>query len=107
MSKVFQQGQADGLCGLYALMHFLNKTEWKDKPHKALWYLLDACQHFGWLTPQYLTEGFEDHQLKAILDLQIGNYRLPYRTYFLSDVFDAAAAASYRQLIDQIVENGG
>jgi hypothetical protein len=88
-------------------MHFLNGTEWSEKPHKALWYLLDACRHFGWLTPQYLTEGFEDHQLKAILDLQIDNYRLPYRTHFLADLAEAVSGGDYRDLIDKVVSAGG
>jgi hypothetical protein len=88
-------------------MHFLNGTEWKEKPQKGLWYLLDACRHFGWLTPQYLTEGFEDHQLKAILDLQIANYRLPYCTHFLADLLEAVSVESYRDLIDKIVAAGG
>jgi len=107
VSKVLQQGQADGLCGLYALMHFLNRTDWKENPQKALWYLLDACRHFGWLTPQHLTEGLEDHQLKAILDLQITNYRLEFKTYFLEDAFLSAGAQSYREFLEKVVSAGG
>jgi len=89
-------------------MHFLNKTKWKeDEATTALWYLLEGCRHFGWLTPQHLTEGFEDYQLKAILDLQIANYRLSYRTHFLAEVFEATSAGSYRELIKKIVDNRG
>jgi hypothetical protein len=106
--RVYQQGQADGLCGLYALIHFLNQQiEWREKPHKALWYLLESCRHLGWLTPHYLTEGFEDYQLKAILDLQIANYRLGFTTYYVADLLNSAASKSYRELLDRVVTAGG
>lgn len=108
MRKVLQQGQADGLCGLYAALNFLNRTEWRSwAKGYELWYLLDACRHFGWLTSQFLTEGFEDYQLKAILDLQFLNYRLPFATHFLSDVAEAYSSISSRELYERIVRKRG
>jgi len=108
MRKVLQQGQADGLCGLYAALNFLNTTEWRSwSENGGLWYMLDACRHFGWLTPQFLIDGYEDHQIKAILDLQFTNYRMSYTTYFLSDVLSVRNDHNFQGLLEGIVAKGG
>ena len=97
------------MCGLYAVLHFLQTAEgWTGTPPgETLWYVLDACRHHGWLNPYLLTEGFEDFQLKAILDLQIANYRLEYKTYFLTDVARSIKCSSARSLIRRVVDKGG
>jgi hypothetical protein len=104
---VLQQGRADGMCGLYAVLNFLNRTEWKESPADGLWYLLEACRQFGWFTPQYLTAGFEDYQLKAILDLQISNYRLPFETHFVADVASSLKIKKFYDLAVRVSAKKG
>jgi hypothetical protein len=94
------------MCGLYALLNFLNQTEWREAPADGLWYLLEACRHFGWFTPKYLTEGFEEHQLKAILDLQFANYRMAFESYFLDDVVRELKISRFTDLADRVVQKG-
>jgi len=72
-----------------------------------MWYLLESCRHFGWLTPHYMTEGLEDYQLKAILDLQIANYRLNFVTSYVADFIQSARSSSYRELLERVVAAGG
>jgi len=107
VKQVLQQGQADGLCGLYSVLNFLERTEWKDWVDHNLQSLLYAAQHFGWFTPHHLTAGFEDHQLKAILDLQFSNYRMSYQTAFLSDVLASCDDDRFHELLERIVAKGG
>ena len=109
MSKAFQQGQADGMCGLYAIMNFLVRTKgptWR-KEENPLSYMLEACRHFGWLTPYYLTLGFEDFQLKAIIDKQFSDYRMPFKAFYLDDVVKSIKIDKFFDLANKIVENGG
>ncbi len=107
--KTYQQGHADGLCGLYSLLHFLLQTEEfsGETETDTLWYLLDAARHYGWLNPYTLTQGFEDFQLKAILDLQIENYRMNFRTVFLKDARKASKVRSARALLEAVVSKSG
>ena len=109
MKTGLQQGQADGLCGLYAILGFLAATEqWKaEEPAGAMRYLFEAAHGFGWLTPHNLTGGFEGYQLKAILDMQIANYRMPYQTFFLEDVVRTKRPSDFFELAEQILEAGG
>lgn len=108
MSTVLQQGQADGLCGLYAALNFLNRTEWKaSTTSDGLWYLLDACRHFGWLTPQHITEGLEDHQLKAILDLQFRNYGVGYEALLIRDVVRSREFPTFRHFAMAVLRKRG
>ncbi|MDK2766878.1 MAG: hypothetical protein KYX69_04070 [Sphingomonas sp.] len=88
MKSGLQQGHADGLCGIYAILNFLcDCAEWKsEKPDDALRYVLDAVHSFGWLTPYTLTAGFEAYQLRAILDRLFDNYRMGFRAVPLQDV---------------------
>lgn len=106
--KALQQGQADGMCGLYAVLNLLNMTEWKtEKPSLGLRYLLECCRQLGFLTPEYLTDGFEDHHLKKIIDLQIDNYRLNFETYFQSDVASILPELSCQDLMVRVVSKRG
>ena len=108
MTDVLQQGYADGLCGLYCIANFLHRIpEWGDPPNSTLWHLLDACRHFGWLNPYTITEGFEDFQLKAVLDLQIENYRMSYKTGFLSDTKQSSKIKSVNEFLEKVVEAKG
>jgi hypothetical protein len=107
--KTFQQGQADGLCGLYSLLHFLKQTNEfaSEDGTDVLWYLLEAARHNGWLNPYTLTQGFEDFQLKSILDLQIKNYRMSFRTVFLRDARQASKISSAKALLEAVTRKGG
>ena len=106
--KVLQQGHADGLCGVYALLNFLQTTHWSVGDNReGLAFLLDAVRHFRWLTPEKLTNGFEDFELKAILDLQIENWRLGYASYFLEDTRRALRIADAAELMQAVVRAGG
>lgn len=109
MRDAYQQGHADGMCGLYAVLNFLTaeRSTWGESANDTLWYLLDACRHLGWLTPHHLTAGFEDYQLKAILDLQIENYRLEYKTHFVAEVEQAKRYGSFKKLAEAVVARGG
>ena len=107
--KAYQQGQGDGLCGLYSVMHFLTITPefGAENPEDILWYLLDGARHFGWLNPYTLTQGFEDFQLKSILDLQIDNYRMNYKTYLLAEARKSVKIKSAKSLIEAVVAKDG
>ena len=107
MKKVLQQGEADGLCGIYATLNFLNRTDWKDWVDHGLRALIDAARQFGWFTPQHLIDGFEDHQIKAILDLQFENYRMGYETYFLSDVVAGLKHSKFHEILERVVAKRG
>jgi hypothetical protein len=104
MVKVLKQGHADGLCGIYCILNFLQQTEWADhSDNHALQSLLYTVQELGWLTPHYITEGFEEHHLKKIIDRQIEDYRLTYSTYFIRDT----KFRSFKILADQVRNEGG
>ena len=104
-----QQGGADGLCGLYALLNWLRTTPvYEDEDHeRILWYLLEAARQHGWLDPHTLTCGFEDFQLKAIVDWQIENHRLPFQSAFLRDVKVSMGVTSVAEFLRRLVAAGG
>lgn len=104
--KVLQQGEANGMCGIYAVLNFL-RDEWKDQPSDTLWSIFEACRTLGWLTPEYLTQGFEDFQLKKILEWHIDNYRLSYKVYFLADLAEHFRQDNAGGLIKSITAGGG
>lgn len=101
MREALQQGNADGMCGLYSVLNLLRQTEtWQgNTPASDFWYILETCRRFGWLTPQFLTEGFEDYQIKAILDEQFNNYRMPFAAYYAEDVQKAKCIKSFDALV--------
>lgn len=109
MKNAYQQGQADGMCGLYAVLNFLcsDRKNWGENANNTMWYLLDACRNYGWLTPQYLTEGFWDHQLKSILDLLIQSHRMPYETYYIDDVFRSRNFGSFIGMARAVLRKRG
>ena len=97
---VLQQGDAEGLCGIYAVLNFLQQTDWaEDDAEDGLQYLLECADGLGWFTPHYITEGYEDYQLKEILDLQISRYRLAYKTYFVADTIARRKISSFVSLV--------
>lgn len=109
MSAVLQQGHADGMCGLYAVANFLMlrpETQW-EAAGDTLRYLLDAAQLYGWLTPHHLTMGFEEYQIRAILDAQISNYNLPFETHRLEDVVSYCGWPSFYETASRVIAKGG
>ncbi|MEI6417725.1 MAG: hypothetical protein WCO82_01515 [Sphingomonadales bacterium] len=110
MIKVLQQGRADGLCGVYAILNFLRGAHgWgaSPKPNDDLWYLLNACQSLGWLDAYHITNGYHDWQLKAILDTQFDNFRMDYKSYFVSDLIKSGVTGSFTNLLDRVTKNKG
>ena len=109
MKQGMQQGDADGLCGLYALLNFLASTvDWKDeKPDIALQYLLQSANDHGWLSPHFITKGFEPWQLKRIIDDQFENYRMPYQTFHLSDADRGSGEECFYNFARKITSKGG
>lgn len=108
MAKTLRQGDGDGLCGIYSILNFLQQTEWADDPKVGLQFLLYSVEEFGWLTPHYLTEGFEEHHLKAILDQQIDRYRLSYKTYYVLDTMRVNnKLRSFSALAEAVESSGG
>jgi len=109
VKAALQQGNADGLCGLYALMNFLHRTcpeDWNEATD-TLWYLLDAARQFGWFNPYTITQGFEEYQLKAIIDLLIQNYRMGYETFFVSDAAESLDINRFVNLAERVAEKKG
>jgi len=72
-----------------------------------MWYLLDACQRFGWLTPHTITGGFCDYQLKAIFDTQIQDARLPLKSIYLDDLRQHLSLKNNTNVVDWIMRNDG
>jgi hypothetical protein len=104
-----QQGEADGLCGMYAAMAFLAGTkQWRgEDPSNALWYLLDAARHFGWFTPYHLTKGFEAHEIKAILEREFDHYRMPYEAFYMDDVARQLKTKDYHDITFRVLAKDG
>ena len=73
MTQLYQQGDADGLCGLYCVLNFLNlhdQDNWENEPGQhdgGMRYIFDVCAEFGWLNPYQLAWGYEAYQLVEIL----------------------------------------
>ena len=109
MKRALQQGQSDGLCGIYSLLNFLIRTRgfgWQDSSD-SLWYLLDASRQLGCFNPYTLTQGFEEHQLKAIIDLQFENYRMPYKTFSIGELSKQVGIKNFYDLANKVtVKNG-
>ena len=109
MKSAFQQGNADGLCGIYSIINLYSLIDGNDSEKwlsDTFQNILHACETFGWLKPQFLATGFEQYQLKAIVDLHIENWRMEYRTHYLEDInriFDI----SFVRLANKIVSKGG
>jgi len=103
MARALQQGTADGLCGIYSILNFLQTTDWLEyEASTGLEALLECANHFGWFTPSYVTNGFEDYQLKKILDYQIEAYRLPYQTFFIADTLLQRGNGSFSYLAQSL-----
>ena len=110
MSTELQQGDADGLCGIYAVMNFLRskRASWqREDASTTLCHLLEACAGFGWFTPRHITNGFEDRELKAVIDRDIDNYRLPYSAFYIDDVLRSWKCGSFTGLVDSVMERDG
>lgn len=110
MKKAFQQGQSDGMCGIYSLLNFLHRTKgfgWEDDSTETLWYLLDASRQLGWFNPYTLTQGFEEHQLKAIIDLQFANYKMPYETFSVGEVSEQLGIKNFYDLAEKVTKKNG
>lgn len=108
MRKALQQGQGDGLCGLYAILNLLNRfPSWRSSPTDGLWALLESCDEAGWLTPYRLTNGFEDFHLEHILNDQILKYRLELECHRLSDVKASQATRNIGEVIEAVIRRKG
>ena len=108
MKGVLQQGQADGLCGLYSILNFLQTTEWQaDSSVEGMRYLFDSSHELGWLNPNTLIDGFEDWQLNKIVNLQLERYFIDYKSYILSEVVKSVEVKSFVELSHRVASARG
>lgn len=109
MKPGLQQGHADGLCGLYAIINFLAEVDgWKkEKAENALWYVLDITRQLGWLTPHHLTSGFEAYQLKVILNTLFEAHYTPFSASFIEEIEAGLSEQDAFQLAENVLSVGG
>lgn len=108
MKPGMQQGHADGMCGLYAILSFLAHTEeWRsEEPNTALRYVLDAVQAEGWLSPYLITTGFESYQLASILNRLFDNYHMRFRATQLAALKKQSSSEDFFGLASRVVAQG-
>ena len=112
MTAPLQQGQVDRMCGPYSTLNFLTRSEGGDggvlvSPADSMRYLFDASQRFGWLTSHYLTKGFEDFEVKAIIDLQITRYTMSFTTFYVGNVIRQLRTSLFDELVPAIANGNG
>tara|TARA_R110001606_G_scaffold48184_1_gene122492 strand:+ start:1152 stop:1679 length:528 start_codon:yes stop_codon:yes gene_type:complete len=110
--KPAQQGQPDGLCGLYALINFLHTwpdlgTTVSERQQEAFRYLFEAAEELNLLNAHYLHSGFEQHYLHAIFNRTAENIRLPFRALFLDEFKEGLGSIDDRELLSEVCQNGG
>lgn len=107
MTECDQQGTKDPMCGLYCIYNFLKICVGLEGSSKGAFYeVLRACQSFDLLTADLLTHGYEDFQLKAVIDRLITEWRLEFESFYLNDVLKSITG-SFWETAKQISDAGG
>lgn len=108
MTKPIRQGDADGLCGIYAILNFLNLQKgWKfsDNPN-ALQFVLDVAYDHGWLTPRHIVGGYEAYHLKQILNTLFENYSMQFQAFNIVEIDREKSESSFVILKRILAEKG-
>ncbi|WP_157093094.1 hypothetical protein [Paraurantiacibacter namhicola] len=106
--SAFQQGNADGLCGLYSILNFLKSlSDWRSEtPEGAMKIVLEAAQSEGALTPEKITGGFCSDELQRIANRVFARFRMPYRAYHFEEIEWREEDDAY-QNHHQVLDSGG
>lgn len=102
----------DGLCGIYCLVHFLERAEklsakGRTKAHSAFAELLKDAEAIGLLKASNIIAGYYAEDLANIFNKTAKRKRLPFVARELTLVVDAAECESGTTLLRMIFEEGG
>jgi hypothetical protein len=77
------QGDADGLCGIYCLINFMRSwrlgADIRKSDRESFKYLMRSAEQLSVLTPDRLHDGFEWHELTDIFNKTAQTLREPYK----------------------------
>lgn len=102
----------DGLCGIYCLVHFLDRAPriskfGRTKAHAAFAALLESAERAKLLTAAHITRGFYAEDLAEIFNGTVLRKRLPFRASTLETVAEKVDEASGSTLLRRIFGEGG
>lgn len=107
-----KQGTVDGLCGIYSLLNFLRTQECfeeagKTRAQNAFWYLLEAMEAEGTLTPFRMFYGLNTFHLERIFNRICTDFRLGHKAMRLEEVGALLAIDTTPGTIKHVVAGGG
>jgi hypothetical protein len=114
--KPAQQGEPDGLCGIYSLLNFIHalpeycaktRKEQNEEDQEILRYLLEASHELGLMLPQMLSHGFEQYHLRAIFNRTCENLDINFRAKSLSSYASENKCKNVLKAIGRVVGEKG
>lgn len=106
------QGSVDGLCGIYCLVHFLERVpklsrRARTKAHAAFSELLKDAQDLGLLDASNISGGYYAADLARIFNKTASRKRLPYLAAELDAVREALELTSATELLRRVLNEEG
>ena len=108
-----QQGDGDGLCGIYALINFLRNEDFlKEKDQSStdrecFNFLMEAAESLGYLTAHNLFGGFVWPKLERAFNLACETWRAPFLALPLSVVAENLKTDRIEDVAAACVKEGG